>query len=327
MYLANSTTKTFTVSKRNAGLNVVANSIKFEDENMTVLITIDENATGEVTYSFNNTDNAVEISNGKGNVTFRGLDIGTYSITVKFTGDAKFASNEKTVTFKVKGNTTVPDVTAPSLDNVKSNEEIVIELPEDATGNVTLSVDGQDYVFEVTNGKAIVKMPNLANGNFEYSLVYSGDDNYSPVTVSNGTMKVENPPSKPADGSGQGGSNGNSAGTGTANTNTQNTQSQPAAPSASADVVKLTLKKVKVKKSAKKLVIRATLKINGKAVKGKKLKFKFNGKTYKAKTNKKGVAKITIKKNVLKKLKVGKKVKYQVTYDKTTKTVSVKVKK
>lgn len=88
----------------------------------------------------------------------------------------------------------------------------------------------------------------------------------------------------------------------------------------------LKLAKVKVKKSAKKLVIKATLK--GKtAIKGKKLTFKFNGKKYTAKTNKKGIAKITIKKSVLKKLKVGKKVKYQVTYLKDTVKQSVKVKK
>jgi hypothetical protein len=88
----------------------------------------------------------------------------------------------------------------------------------------------------------------------------------------------------------------------------------------------LKLAKVKVKKSAKKLVIKATLK--GKTpIKGKKLTFKFNGKKYTAKTDKKGIAKITIKKSVLKKLKVGKKVSYQVTYLKNTVKQSVKVKK
>ena len=93
------------------------------------------------------------------------------------------------------------------------------------------------------------------------------------------------------------------------------------------DIIKLTLKKVKVKKSAKKLVLKATLKINGKAVKGKTIKFKFNKKTYKAKTNRNGVAKVTVKKSVLKKLKVGKKVKIQATYGKTTKKLTVKVKR
>ena len=90
----------------------------------------------------------------------------------------------------------------------------------------------------------------------------------------------------------------------------------------------LKLQKVKVKRSAKKLVIKATLaKVNGKYLKGKKITLKFKGKKYTAKTNKKGVAKFIIKKNVLKKLKKGKKVKYQATYLKDTIKYTVKVKK
>ena len=90
----------------------------------------------------------------------------------------------------------------------------------------------------------------------------------------------------------------------------------------------LSLKKVKVKRSAKKLVIKVTLKkVKGKYLKGKKITLKFNGKKFKAKTNKKGVAKFTIKKKFLKKLKVGKKVKYQATYLKDTVKKTVKVKK
>lgn len=91
--------------------------------------------------------------------------------------------------------------------------------------------------------------------------------------------------------------------------------------------IKLILFKVKVKKSAKKLVLTARLKINDKYFKGKKVTFKFKGKKYVGKTNKKGVVKVTVKKNVLKKLKVGKKVKYQVTYNKLTVKKSVKIRK
>ncbi len=102
----------------------------------------------------------------------------------------------------------------------------------------------------------------------------------------------------------------------------------PSAPVKKPDVVKLTLKKVIVKRSAKKLTIRATLKVNDKAPKrGSKITFKFKGKKYIGKTNAKGVAKITVKKSILKKLKKGKKVTYTATYSKVTKKVTVKVRK
>lgn len=104
--------------------------------------------------------------------------------------------------------------------------------------------------------------------------------------------------------------------------------SVPSAPVKKPDVVKLTLKKVIVKRSAKKLTIQATLKVNGKAPKrGSKITFKFKGKKYIGKTNAKGVAKITVKKSILKKLKKGKKVTYTATYSKVTKKVTVKVRK
>ena len=85
-------------------------------------------------------------------------------------------------------------------------------------------------------------------------------------------------------------------------------------------------KKYSVKKSAKKLVIKATLKNGKKDVKNEKISLKIKGKTLKAKTNKKGIAKFTIKKKVIKKLKKGKTYTVKITYLKNTIKTKVKVK-
>ena len=71
----------------------------------------------------------------------------------------------------------------------------------------------------------------------------------------------------------------------------------------------------------------AKLKQGKKLLKSKIVIFKFKGKNYKAKTNKKGIAKVTIKQNVIKKLKVGKKYKFKVTYLKSNINRIVKVKR
>ena len=96
------------------------------------------------------------------------------------------------------------------------------------------------------------------------------------------------------------------------------------------DKVTLKLGKIKLRKTAKKTTVKATLKINGRAVKGKKVTFKVAGVKFKAKTNKKGIAKLIIKgkklKKLRKKLKVGKKIKVKASYGGKTVTVTIKVK-
>ena len=88
----------------------------------------------------------------------------------------------------------------------------------------------------------------------------------------------------------------------------------------------LTTSKITVKKTAKKFTLKTKLKINGKLQKGKWITFKFNGKTYKVKTNSKGIAKKTLNKKVIKKLKKGKKYPVKVVYLKDTIKTIVEVK-
>ena len=87
----------------------------------------------------------------------------------------------------------------------------------------------------------------------------------------------------------------------------------------------LSAKKVIVKKTSKRLILQAQLKINGKFVKGAIIKFKFLGKTYHAKTNSKGIALKTFNKNVIKKLRKGRTYAVGVTYIKNTIKTTVKV--
>ena len=181
-----------------------------------------------------------------------------------------------------------------SVDDILEGDPAVVKITTNATfsGNVVVKIGNKEYNVTVVNGTGTLNVPNLAAGPYTATAIFAatGIFIYSEKTTSFTVAKKPVTPAKKTK-------------------------------------IKLTLKKVKVKKSAKKLVLRATLKINGKAVKGKKITFKFKGKKYRAKTNKKGVAKVTIKKKVLKKLKVGKKVKYQATYGKVTKKYTVKVKR
>ena len=219
----------------------------------------------------------------------------TYMISIEYGGDGKYESLKVTDSFYVEKTDGLAD---PNLvievASVEEGNPIIVSVKTNNafSGNVCLKIDGKNYMVYVKDGEGKLTIPKLAVGTYTAKAIFNATDKfYSSVKLTSFAVTVKK------------------------------------ASVQVKDKIKLTLKKVKVKKSAKKLVLKATLKINGKAVKGKKLTFKFNGKTYKAKTNKKGVAKVTVKKKVLKKLKVGKKVKYQVSYLKTTKKLTAKVKK
>ena len=243
-----------------------------------------------VVFIVNNTEHSVKTDVNGLAILKIGLKSGNYTITLINTKTDESKIN--TLIVKAVGQISIDekDIDVPSL-NGAVNGAVTIKLPADASGTITLNISGKNYNFDIVNGVANVKIPELANGNYPYTIKYSGDSKYAPFTKTGSlTVKKQTTPVKPV---------------------TKTT---------------LTLKKVTVKRSAKKLTIQATLKVNGKAIKGKTIKFKFNKKTYKAKTNAKGIAKVTIKKAVLKKLKKGKKVTYSATYGKVTKKITVKVK-
>jgi hypothetical protein len=196
--------------------------------------------------------------------------------------------------FDIKNEASIndPDATVISFDWPS-------ELPAPSVVSIRVigGIEVQYGKFGKTGEKVTLKDLGITStGKYSFN-IYLGDDNY----LTGGTINVVEKLS---------------------NSNSQQTQSQDASNN-----VKLTLKKVAVKKSAKKLVLQATVKVNDKAKKGLKVKFKFDKKTYTAKTNAKGVAKVTIKKSVLKKLKVGKKLTYQASYGSNVKKVTVKVRK
>ena len=105
---------------------------------------------------------------------------GTATITVTVGDDLMFAVNSTNVTVTVKKQDANANVSIPENITVDENSTVNVVLPEDATGNVTVTVDGETVdTVPVENGTASVKLPELNAGNHTVEIAYSGDDKYN----------------------------------------------------------------------------------------------------------------------------------------------------
>ena len=190
-YAAVKKTIPVTVSKLSAGLKANASDIKV-GENATVNIEINENAVGSVMAYLGNEAIPVTLDNGKATIIIPGLANGTYTVGVKFIGNELFADDELDVVFTVSKEELSNDTVniSSSIPEGTTAPEFTVSLPEDATGNFTVFVDGTPYTAEVLKGSATVKVPELTVGDHVISTKYSGDDKYDELISANETFDV-----------------------------------------------------------------------------------------------------------------------------------------
>ncbi|SDA37087.1 Ig-like domain repeat protein [Methanobrevibacter millerae] len=144
----------------------------------------DLNIDGNLTYTIDGLTYAVEDFI----ITLDNLAEGNYTVLVELVNDTNYnyASNYTTFTVsKVDYNISVDS------EDIKVNETsyVVIKLPGDATGNVTLTVNNDTQVILINestvfglNGilSMVIAKDNLTAGNYSVVAIYNGNDKYNP---------------------------------------------------------------------------------------------------------------------------------------------------
>ncbi|WP_407380908.1 Ig-like domain repeat protein, partial [Methanobrevibacter sp.] len=167
-----------TAPKYETPINVTISEVK-EGENATVTITVPENATGNVTVTIDGQKYTAEVINGTATVEVENLTAGPKTILVEYDGDENYASNYTTSDFTVDKAKETSEVYVVD----KGNGTVVIVVPNNATGNVTVKVGDQNYTAEIVNGTATVTLDNLVPGNNTIEVIYPGDDTHTNATV------------------------------------------------------------------------------------------------------------------------------------------------
>ena len=183
-----STTSKVTVPKYDTPMSVTVENIKAGD-NAIITVNVPDRATGNVTIEIDGVTYTGEIKSGKATIAVKDLTVGNKSVYVKYDGDDKYNANMTTAQFSVdKRNTTVKAI----IEDIGAGENLTVTviLPEDATGQVLIDIDGVGYYVNITNGTGVAEIPHLGSGTYTVNVTYTGDDKYASSFTSK-TFKVE----------------------------------------------------------------------------------------------------------------------------------------
>ena len=191
-YTSNTTEVSFAVSKISEfDLNASAEDVDVGDKVVVEVTGIPADATGIITVTVNGKDYEALVSAGF--VTIPNLPAGDYKADVLYSGDDKYVNKSTTVSFAVCKISEF-DLNVSAADVILDNDVIVVVtgIPSDATGTVTVTVNGKDYKGDVSKGSATITISGLNHGEYNADVVYSGDDKYTnkSTTVSFEVAKI-----------------------------------------------------------------------------------------------------------------------------------------
>ena len=174
----------FKVNKIDSSVAVNVNNIKVGEE-LTITVNVPSDATGDVTVSVDGKEYNVAIENGKAVKTIADLKANDYTVTVKYSGDNNYNAAVAASSFTVSKVDSTMDV---AVDGIVFGGDLIVDavLPDDATGEVVITVNGVDYPVPIVDGKATGTIGGLAAGDYTVTVKYAGDDKYTAVEIAKG---------------------------------------------------------------------------------------------------------------------------------------------
>ena len=168
----------------NVNINKYVSSVKVNlseievDKDLIITITTNADATGNISLYINSKLETLTLSKSRANYTIRNITRGDYIIKAVYNGDDKYLQSRDAIKIEVDN--------IEATMNIKANDitygkiaVIDVDLNDNATGNVTVTVDGISNTSSVNNGRAQITIANLDAGvNKNITVFYTGDDTY-----------------------------------------------------------------------------------------------------------------------------------------------------
>ncbi|WP_296888045.1 Ig-like domain repeat protein [uncultured Methanobrevibacter sp.] len=171
---ANSISKGFNVTKAVPVLSIDEIVSVDAATNATIVVRINETATGNITITVNNTKYNVTIKNGVAVFVINKLLAGTYEVTAEYVGDNNYtAANAVSADLVVtKVDCYQINVTADDT-KVGLNTTIVVKVPADAEGNVSIYINGSFAGNATVNAGVAMLNVTMPYGNYTVKAIFT----------------------------------------------------------------------------------------------------------------------------------------------------------
>ena len=191
-YLGGTVSTLFTVSKYETQLNITASDVAPGKDNTTINITINPgDVRGDAIIKLNNETQNIYINNTITPITLTNLKEGTYTVTVYYPGDSKYAPSNATTTFSVARITSKLNVQLTQNNNLTGNIRIQSN-PINCTGEVAIYINNDRTILNLTDGTINTQIKFKRGTNYIY-IHYNGDNTYS-ISSWNTTINIEGIP-------------------------------------------------------------------------------------------------------------------------------------
>lgn len=137
-----------------------------------ITLELPEDAGGNLTITINSNRTTIPVVKGSAAYSLNKLAPGDYIINITYSGDDRYESDSLNTIITVIPKIIVPDEITTGVNEFK------IILPENAGGNFTVGVDGDETSKEIINGTCSINLTDIESGEHVISILYSGDSEY-----------------------------------------------------------------------------------------------------------------------------------------------------
>ena len=137
-------------------------------------------ATGYVEFVVSGHKYLYTVKNGIATLTLKDLNPKSYNVSVQYTGDGKYNAVTTSISFTISKTTPTMTLQLTTRDGM---DALMAKLSDiTATGTITFTTGGKDYIVDVVNGVSYLKFSSP--GKYSIVVKYSGDGNFNSVSQS-----------------------------------------------------------------------------------------------------------------------------------------------